>query len=154
MDIKWVKRFFNLTKEISEWSKDPSTKVSALIADDNYRIVSQGYNGFPRGVKDSDDRYNNRELKYKLVVHAELNAILNALYNGSSVKGCSIFVHNLPVCSECAKAIIQSGIKYVYIDTRINDRWVESWSYSLTMFKESGVRVYFYSSEDDSVIEL
>lgn len=147
MNIKWVKRFFSLTEEISKWSKDPSTRVGALIVDDNYRIVSQGYNGFPRGVVDSDERYNNRELKYKMVVHAELNAILNALYNGASVRNCSIFIHNLPVCNECAKAIIQSGIKTVYIDTEINERWNESWKISMSMFKEANVKVYIFNNE-------
>lgn len=147
MDIKWVKRFFNLTKEISTWSKDPSTQVGATIVDDNCRIVSQGYNGFPRGVFDDTSRYDNRELKYKLIVHAELNAILNALYNGASVRNCSIFIHNLPVCNECAKAIIQSGIKTVYIDTEINERWNESWKISMSMFKEANVKVYIFNNE-------
>lgn len=152
MELKWVKRFFNLTKEISTWSKDPSTQVGATIVDDNCRIVSQGYNGFPRGVFDDENRYNNRELKYKLVVHAELNAILNALYNGASVRNCSIFIHNLPVCNECAKAIIQSGIKNVYIDTEISERWSDSWKLSVMMFNESNVNVYLF--KNDEIIKL
>lgn len=153
MDIKWIQRFFDLTKEISKWSKDPSTKVGAIIVDDNYRIVSQGYNGFPRGVEDCKCRYNNREVKYKMVVHAELNAILNALYNGASVKGCSIFIHALPVCNECAKAIIQSGIKTVYIDTQISERWSESWRFSMQMFKESKIAVYIYDNGEITEIK-
>ena len=112
-DQKWIKRFMHLTSEIAKWSKDPSRKIGAIIVGNYKQIISQGYNGFPRGVNDSDERYQDRETKYKFVVHAEMNAILNALYNGSSVKGSTIFVSGLPVCNECAKAIIQSGIKEV-----------------------------------------
>lgn len=143
LDEKWIKRYIQLAEQVSAWSKDPSTKVGAVIVGENGQIVSQGYNGFPRGVNDSDDRYNNRELKYKLVVHSEMNAILNALYNGASVKDCTLFVHNLPVCNECAKAIIQSGIKKVYMDTEINERWQESWKYTKMMFDEAGVEYEF-----------
>ena len=89
---KWVKRFFRLANEVATWSKDPSTKVGAVIVGENKQIISQGYNGFPRGVDDTEERYNNREIKYKMVVHAEMNAILNALYNGSSVKGATLYV--------------------------------------------------------------
>ncbi len=140
---KWVKRYIDLASAVALWSKDPSTQVGAVIVGDNGQIVSQGYNGFPRGVLDSDERYNDRPLKYKLVVHAEMNAILNALYNGASVKGCTLFVHNLPVCNECAKAIIQSGINKVYMDTEINERWQESWNLTKQMFEEAGVKYEF-----------
>ncbi len=143
LDEKWIFRYMNLANLVSTWSKDPSTKVGAVIVGDNGQIVSQGYNGFPRGVKDSDERYNDRPLKYKLVVHAEMNSILNALYNGASVKGCTLFVHNLPVCNECAKAIIQSGIKKVYMDTEINERWQESWNLTKQMFDEASVEYEF-----------
>lgn len=148
MDLKWIKRYFKLAQEVSNWSKDPSTKVGAVIVGDNGQIVSQGYNGFPRGVYDLSERYNDRPLKYKLVVHAEMNAILNALYNGSSVKGCVIFVHNLPVCNECAKAIIQSGIKKVYMDTEINERWQESWKMTKIMFDEANVEYEFIGNNN------
>jgi dCMP deaminase len=140
---KWIKRYLDLATAVALWSKDPSTQVGAVIVGDNGQIVSQGYNGFPRGVLDSDERYNDRPLKYKLVVHAEMNAILNALYNGASVKGCTLFVHNLPVCNECAKAIIQSGINKVYMDTEINERWQESWNLTKQMFEEAGVEYEF-----------
>ena len=143
LDEKWIKRYMQLADQVSVWSKDPSTKVGAVIVGENGQIVSQGYNGFPRGVVDSAERYNNRPLKYKFVVHAEMNAILNALYNGASVKGCSLFVHNLPVCNECAKAIIQSGIKKVFMDTQINERWQESWNLTKQMFEEAKIEYKF-----------
>ena len=77
LDNKWKKRFIQLSKEISTWSKDPSTKVGALIISEDRNIVSTGYNGFPRGIEDTEERLNNRELKYKFILHAEMNCIMN-----------------------------------------------------------------------------
>ena len=148
---KWVSRYFEIAGLVGTWSKDPSTKVGAIIVGDKGQIISQGYNGFPRGVRDTPERYNNREMKYRLVVHAEMNAILNALYNGSSVVGASIYIHNLPVCQECAKAIIQAGIARVFIDTSVNERWGEAWEISKTMFSESGVRCYYFDAREMKV---
>ena len=144
-DQKWIKRFMHLTSEIAKWSKDPSRKIGAIIVGNYKQIISQGYNGFPRGVNDSDERYQDRETKYKFVVHAEMNAILNALYNGSSVKGSTIFVSGLPVCNECAKAIIQAGIKKVVMDTKLDpeSKWCGPGKISMEMFKEAGVEVEF-----------
>ena len=136
-NIKWAVRYFEIAELVSSWSKDPSTKVGAIIVGDKGQIIAQGYNGFPRGVEDLEERYNHRETKYKFVVHAEMNAILNALYNGSSVVGASIYIHNLPVCQECAKAIVQSGIAKVFIDTEISGKWMDAWQISKTMFKEA-----------------
>lgn len=151
IDPKWVNRYFKIAEQVSLWSKDPSSKVGAIIVGDKGQIISQGYNGFPRGVEDSDERYQNREVKYKFVVHAEMNAILNALYNGSSVDGATLYVHALPVCQECAKAIIQAGISRVYIDTNINERWAESWGYTKTMFSEAGVDCFYFNEKDGTI---
>lgn len=145
--LKWVARYFAIAELVATWSKDPSTKVGAIIVGDKGQIISQGYNGFPRGVSDSAERYADREIKYRFVVHAEMNAILNALYNGSSVVGASIYIHNLPVCQECAKAIIQSGIARVFIDREIEGKWLDAWQFSKTMFREAGVRIYKYDRE-------
>ncbi len=147
--LKWIRRYFKLAREVASWSKDPSTKVGAVIVGDKGQIVSQGYNGFPRGVKDIEERYTDRPTKYKFVVHAEMNAILNALYNGSSVADAALFVHALPVCNECAKAIIQSGIKTVYMDTEINERWAEAWNITKQMFDEAGVTYKFVKREEE-----
>lgn len=149
--IKWTLRYFEIAELVSTWSKDPSTKVGAIIVGDKGQIIAQGYNGFPRGVEDRQERYDQREIKYKFVVHAEMNAILNALYNGSSVVGASIYIHNLPVCQECAKAIIQAGIARVFIDTSVNERWGEAWEISKTMFNESGVRCYYFDVKEMKV---
>ena len=143
LDTKWKKRFLKLSKEISEWSKDPSTKVGALIISEDKNIISTGYNGFPRGISDTEERLNNRELKYKFILHAEMNCILNALYNGRSVKDCILFVHGLPPCSECTKSIIQAGIKKVITDSKATDNWKESLKLSLEMLKEANVEIEF-----------
>lgn len=152
--LKWVSRYFKIAELVSTWSKDPSSKVGAIIVGDKGQIISQGYNGFPRGVADTPERYNTREIKYKLVVHAEMNAILNALYNGSSVVGAAIYIHNLPVCQECAKAIIQAGISEVFIDTRVNERWQEAWNFSKMMFSECGVKCYYFNESENTLIPV
>ena len=143
LDTKWKKRFLKLSKEIAEWSKDPSTKVGALIISEDRNIISTGYNGFPRGIEDSSERLNSRETKYKFILHAEMNCIMNALYNGRSVKDCILFVHGLPPCSECTKSIIQAGIKKVITDSKATDNWKESSKLSLEMLKEANVEIEF-----------
>jgi dCMP deaminase len=107
----WNRRFIELAKHISTWSKDPSTKCGAVIVGPGRQEIAFGYNGFPRAVIDKTSRYSNRNLKYSLVVHAELNAILNARFY---VDGCSLYCYPIPPCPECAKAIIQAGITDVY----------------------------------------
>ena len=136
----WDTRFLDLAEHISEWSKDPSKKIGAVAVGAQRQILAQGYNGFPRGIDDTTDRYDNREEKYKLVVHAEMNVIYNASYNGVSLNGSTLYVHGLPVCSDCAKGIIQVGVKNVIMrKAKAPDVWLESWKTTETMFKESGV---------------
>lgn len=143
----WNQRYLNIAKQIASWSKDPSTKVGAVIVGDKNQIISQGYNGFPRGFKDSLDRLYNRETKYKFTIHAEANALYNALYNGVSVNGTTIYVHGLPVCVECAKAIIQSGIKRVVYDSLPKENWKQSNEDALKLFSEAGVDVVYEELE-------
>jgi dCMP deaminase len=107
----WHQRFMGLAKFIAAWSKDPSTKCGAVIVNHTRQKVAYGYNGFPIGVNDTMERYHNREVKYALVVHAEVNAILNAQFD---VTGCTLYTYPLAPCPECAKAVIQSGISNVY----------------------------------------
>lgn len=145
---KWDERFMFLAKEISSWSKDPSTKIGVVIVNDERRILSTGYNGFPKGIEDTEERLSNRSLKYPLIVHGEMNALMSALYNGVSVKGSTMYVYGLPVCSECCKNIIQSGIKCVVIDNIefAPEIWAEQWKKtSEPMFKEAGVEVKYFS---------
>jgi dCMP deaminase len=139
---KWDQRYIDLAKQISTWSKDPSRKIGAVAVGTKGQILSQGYNGFPRGILDLSQRYENREVKYKLVVHAEMNVIYNATFNGVSLDGASLFVYGLPVCNECAKGIIQVGIQRVviYTDDVVPAIWTESFELSWNMFKEAGVK--------------
>lgn len=138
---KWTRRYLDIANEVSKWSKDPSVKVGAVAVGVKGQILSQGYNGFPRGVKDTDGRYEDREEKYKYVVHGEMNAIYNACHSGASLDGATLYVTGLPVCSECAKGIIQVGIKRVIMEypKDIPDRWRNSMKTTEQMFKESGV---------------
>ena len=137
----WGDRYIHLAKEISTWSKDPSTQVGAVVIGQNGEVLSQGYNGFPRSIKDTPQRLKDREKKYNLVVHAEMNAIYNASLNGVSLKGSTLYVYGLPICNECAKGVIQVGIVRV-IATRpadYNKEWDESIKDAKALFKEAEV---------------
>ncbi|MDG2395081.1 dCMP deaminase family protein [Candidatus Thioglobus sp.] len=139
---KWDQRYLALAKEVSTWSKDPSTQVGAVTVGSKKEVLSQGFNGFPRGINDSDERYNDRDTKYKLVVHAEMNAIYNATYSGTSLDGATLYVYGLPICSECAKGIIQVGIKKVVVEkSKELDNWNESVQLSKAMFDEANVEL-------------
>ncbi len=137
---KWHKRFLKLAEFIATWSKDPSSKIGAVIVDKNRRIISAGYNGFPMGV-DDDSRLHDRQIKYKIVLHAEENAIMFAKRD---LTDCSLYVSGLPPCSHCASLIIQSGIKNVYAwKEEVPERWKESIELMTENFKQSGVNVYY-----------
>ena len=141
---KWNHRYLDLAAQVASWSKDPSSKIGAVAVGGKGQILSQGYNGFPRGVNDSDERYNDRPTKYKLVVHAEMNVIYNATYNGVSLDGSTIFVVGLPCCSDCAKGIVQVGIKKIVMPSQdIPDSWKDSWALSKSIFEEAGVNYEF-----------
>ena len=145
---QWGNRYLSLAKEVSTWSKDPSRKIGAIAVGDKGQILAQGYNGFPRGILDSPERYNDRPTKYKLVVHAEMNVIYNATFNGVSLDGARLFVYGLPVCSECAKGIIQVGITAVtmFTDEEVPEIWNESYKTTLDIFKEADVSCLWIKS--------
>lgn len=139
---QWDERYLSLAKEVSTWSKDPSTQVGAVTVGNKKEVLSQGFNGFPRNINDIDERYNNRETKYKFVVHAEMNAIYNATYSGISLDGATLYVYGLPICSECAKGIIQVGIKKVVVEqSKKLNHWNNSVKLSKIMFDEAGVKL-------------
>ena len=120
--ITWDEYFMGVALLAAERSKDPSTQVGACIIDNNNRIISTGYNGFPKGCSDDEFPWNRDaaagETTYPFVVHAELNAILNA--QGTSVVNSRLYVSLFP-CNECAKAIIQSGVReVVYLSDKYN----------------------------------
>ena len=127
----------------SSHSKDPRTKVGAAIVDHRGVVRATGWNGFPRGVNDDPARYADREIKLKLVVHAEANAIANAAAVGVPLEGCGLVVTKFP-CHECAKLIIQSGIKKVTAPAPDDDSlWAGSAVIASQMFQEAGVEVEY-----------
>ena len=138
---KWDVRFMDLANFVAGWSKDPSTQVGAVIANANTkRVVSMGFNGFPAGVEDSEDRLETREIKYEMVVHAEANALLFA---GPAAEGCALYVTPLPPCARCAVLIIQAGISRVVCPTpdKSKEPWATQSRISETMFSEAGVQL-------------
>ena len=147
--ISWDEYFMGVSLLAAKRSKDPNTQVGACIVDQNNIILSTGYNGFPYGC--SDDIYpwarEGRDTKYSYVVHAELNAILNA--HGKDLKGARLYVDLFP-CNECAKAIIQSGISevvYLYDKYADSDATVAS----KKMLTLAGVKLTQFSTDKDSI---
>ena len=140
MSEKWDRRFIDLALHISGWSKDPSTKVGCVVVGEDREIRSTGFNGFPRGIEDSMERLEDRELKYPLICHAEENAIMHAARIGISLKDCTAYV-TWPPCTRCARSLIQAGvIEVVYPgDIEIPDRWIEDFERASSMMKEAGV---------------
>ena len=137
---KWDNRWLEIAQLISTWSKDPSTQIAAIAVKDK-RLIATGYNGFPRNIKDLNDRWSNKEEKYKYVVHAEMNCIYNANYHNQSLKGSTMYVVGLPVCHECAKGIVQVGVTRVVTHyDKLPLKWSKSNSITEKMFKEAGVK--------------
>lgn len=134
---EWIRRYMDMAHLVASWSKDPSTKMGAVIVRPNKTVASVGFNGFPRGIDDSEHRLNNREEKYPRIVHAELNAILNCM---ERPEGYDMFVTPFTPCSACAAAIIQSGIAAVYTIAQTPDRWKDSFVLGAQMLQEAKVQ--------------
>ena len=132
MASKWSKRFLKMAELVSTWSKDPSTQVGCVIVDKDKKVLSLGYNGLPKGVDDSDEILHNRDKKYKVVIHAEVNAVLNAK---SSLQNSTIYLTH-PPCSNCMSVLIQSGISKVICikpSDDIKERYKDSYALSEMM---------------------
>lgn len=126
-------------------SKDRSTRVGAVVIDDDFNVRISGYNGFARGVDDSVDARHERPTKYFWAAHGEENCVAQAARIGVSLKGCTILVTSLFPCSTCSRLIIQSGIKRVLAPrTLANERWDEQGKVAFEMFAEAGVEVLYY----------
>jgi len=110
--MKWHRRYLDVARLVSTWSKDPSTQTGCVVVDQIGNIVSTGYNGFARGVEDTPERLNDRPTKYLYVVHCDTNAIYSAARRGVSLVGCTMYLTG-PPCNECMKGIIQAGITRV-----------------------------------------
>lgn len=141
---KWAHRFFDMAHLVGSWSKDPSTKVGAVIIRPDRTIASVGYNGFPRGVNDDASLYENREAKLMRTVHAEANAILSAR---EPLHGYTLIVTPLHPCANCAGLIIQSGIKKVLFQTAApsSGAWATHFEVMQRMFDQASVAYMDYS---------
>ena len=150
--INWDEYFMGVALLAAERSKDPSTQVGACIVDDTNRILSTGYNGFPKGCSDDEFPWNRNseegETKYPFVVHAELNAILNN--RGKSLANSKIYVALFP-CHECAKAIIQAGItEVIYLSDKYKDTISDA--NSRRMLETAGVKLTKLKPTKKSII--
>ena len=150
-NLKWEEYFMGIAVMSAMRSKDPSTQVGACIVDQDHKVVSIGYNGMPAGIDEDKIPWGHGEgldSKYPYVCHAEFNAILNARHGGS-LKGCTVYVTLFP-CNECAKAIVQTGIKeIVYLDDKYHDS-VEMTA-SRRIFDMCGVKYRRYNGRVISV---
>lgn len=143
--VTWDEYFMGIALLSAQRSKDPGTQVGACIVNDENKILSVGYNGMPTGCADDDMPWERTgdplETKYLFVCHAELNAILN--HGGTNLKGARLYSTLFP-CNECAKAIIQAGIREVIF---LSDKYAETDAVvaSKSMFDRTGVRYRAYS---------
>ena len=154
-DPKWVKRFIELSNMTAEWSKDPSTKVGAVIVSESCKIAGQGYNGLFRGLDDSMLTYISRDEKLSLTAHAEANAYANRIHMPDN-EDLFIFVSK-PMCLECAKLTVLNKIKAVYCcvtdDPTFNARWNND--QSLSVLKRTGIEYYeVYPENDFKIVKI
>lgn len=145
MSEKWDRFYMGLAKYYASASKDPSTKVGAVLVNDN-TVYGMGYNGFPPNVQDSPERYLDRELKYKLIVHAEVNAIVKA---AEKAKGSTLYVYPSfalpPICNECCKVAITAGVREIVgffpdEESEVVKRWKESMEITKLLCTETGLK--------------
>lgn len=136
----WLNHWNNIAHAVATRSKDPSTQVGAVIVDNEQTVVITGHNGMPQGIEETPEMWE-RPAKYDYVLHAELNAIARAARNGRPVKDCTIYVTHYP-CSDCAKAIIASGIKNVVVAmNELSPTWSESNAKAEKLFAMANVQV-------------
>lgn len=147
MDLEKAKKYYKLAQyQAGLFSKDPSTKVAAiLIAPDTHQILSTGYNGVCRKLKETNERWT-RPKKYDYVIHAEINSICNAARSGIKIEN-SICVVTMFPCVDCCKALIQSGVDTIVCEKPDlnHERWGESFKISLELFNEGNVNIIYVS---------
>jgi dCMP deaminase len=138
----WDNKFVELSNLVASWSKDTNTKVGAVIVDEDNIVLSMGYNGFPRGCDDSIECRYEKPHKYLYTEHAERNSLYHAARHGVSLKGCTMYV-TMFCCSDCARGIIQSGIKRVVAPTPDVDheKWGEHFKAAICMLEEANVEI-------------
>lgn len=147
---RWDRHFLEMAMHHARMSKDPSTRVGAVIVGPDRELLSAGFNGFPRGIQDTPERLGKRDAKLKLVVHAEVNAILAAARVGMRLRGSTIylvasnqsgFIWGGPPCTRCVVDIIQAGIIEVvgFDDHYIPEAWMSDLALAQSLLVEAGV---------------
>lgn len=146
--MTWDEYYMIIATTAARKSKDPSTKVGAVIVRPDNSVVATGYNGFPRGVADTPERLHDRNTKYSLVVHAEMNAILSAR---ESLQGYTLYTVPFMPCDRCFVHVIQAGIKRVVFmkaTDEQNARWGDAFNRVRALADEVGVELVEYCYED------
>ncbi len=139
MHNKWDKRFLELAKHVSTWSKDPSTQAGAVIIRPDRTVVSVGFNGFPKNMPDNEEWYNNREEKYSRIVHCEVNALIHSF---ESLKGYTLYTYPFASCDRCVVQMLQAGItRFVFPEPTIDalSRWGSAFEKTKRYIVEAGV---------------
>ena len=150
----WDELFFNMVREYREKSKDPSSQFAAIAVNESHVPVAFGFNGFPEKVVDSPERYDNRELKYKFVVHAEGNLVALAARGGVALEGCTLYIDTYPCCA-CCGLLIQARIKEIVLngdsakhqDVAFQERWKADIDITKIMCEEAGVKIRVYHKD-------
>jgi len=151
MTTRWDTHFLNLALAHSKMSKDPSTRVGSVIVGPDKELISMGFNGLPRGLADTEERLCNRELKYKLVVHAEMNAVLAGARLGMRLKDTTMYlvaqsvetglIWGGPPCTRCLVEMLQVGISSIITTSfkNVPSKWREDLLLSVSLIKEVGL---------------
>lgn len=145
---KWDRRFLRLAREISSWSKDPTTKVGCVIVDVSNRVVGTGYNGFPKLVPDLPEHLENKEEKRLRVIHAEMNAIQ---FSTGNLNGATLYCTHYP-CASCAGIVIQRGIYRIVVPaatSELGTDWKKSVEVARHMFESAKMKFDIYTGDLD-----
>lgn len=165
MSERWDRHFLELAQFHARMSKDPSTRVGSVIVGPDKEIISAGFNGFPRGIADTRERLSDRDMKLRLVVHGEMNAILAAARTGMRLKGCTLYlaatddtgaVWGGPPCTRCTVEIIQAGLSEIvsYPVKAVPSKWHEDLKLSGSLLIEAGIRYREITTEGESNVEV
>ncbi len=149
--MNWTEYFINIAQQVKLKSKDNHTQIGVVVVGKDKEIVSTGYNSFPRGINDDSDGRQERPEKYFWFEHAERNAIYNAARIGVSTNNCKMYMTCGIPCADCARAIINSGIREIHCMKNGgagSQKWKEHAKRSLQMFIESNISVYMYELHD------
>lgn len=160
---RWDNHFLEMAILNAKLSKDPSTKVGAIITSKDNHLISAGFNGLPRGIEDTEERLNNRDLKLQLVVHGEMNAVLAAAKLGAPLRDSTIYTVATDksgaiwggICSNCAKHIIQVGISKVvtYSTITMPARWTKDMIYAKEILQEAQIEYLEYNIDTGELNE-